>query len=330
MAKRHVLVQLWMAQRKYLAASARGTHAGGAPRQIEVWRTRQIVAVMKRFAEHFGLDPRRSTCARPDVSPCTSFPMAGSMSLARPSFSRTGSWRQGARPPVTFHDATTPRRLTLEGEDSPDANEIVMDPEAAWTMRAAFARDTDWSLTELVRMIDITGTPFPLTVLTHGVMVKGIAVKIEHWADHLDVSMDALLGGAAEVMAQHQRDLSVDDLGSAGTTAGDIEEQRSGWPEMGWRSLVNDRRAADARIRKQLQEVGEESAFTDLPDDLAQKAVQLELPPQALTIQDAKLLALSIGGGPMSVPYVRINVTQIGAWWPGGIDWSSLMEQEAG
>ncbi len=198
-----------------------------------------------------------------------------------------------------------------------------MDPEAAWTMRAAFARDTDWSLIELLRMIDITGVPFPLTVLTHAVMVKGIAVKVEHWAEHLDESMDAMLGSAADAMAQHQRGLSVDDLDSAGETAGDMEERRAEWPKKGWGSLVKERREADAKIRKQLQELGEGASLADLPDDLAQQAVQLELPPQALTVQDATLLALSLGGGPISIPYVRVVVTQIAAWWPGEIDFSS-------
>lgn len=96
---------------------------------------------------------------------------------------------------------------------------------------------------------------------------------------------------------------------SAGPTAGDVEELRAERRAEGWRNGV----ATTAEWRRRRFERGWDEVrdsegairFEDLPDDLAQKVVQLELPPTALTNQDATLLALSVGGGPIQLPFVR-------------------------
>ena len=59
-AKPHVLLQLWVAERKHLGdVCAKALHAGIARRQIEVMEdmARQVVGVMTDLARRLGLDP---------------------------------------------------------------------------------------------------------------------------------------------------------------------------------------------------------------------------------------------------------------------------------
>lgn len=59
-AKPHVLVQLWIAERKHLAdVTAKALHAGVARRAIELAEdtARQVVGVLSEFARRLGLDP---------------------------------------------------------------------------------------------------------------------------------------------------------------------------------------------------------------------------------------------------------------------------------
>src|SRR5687768_4282434 len=117
-----------------------------------------------------------------------------------------------------------------------------MEHSDAWAMRAAFATNPDWSLDELLKVIDESGPPFPLTLVVGGMFVKGVAVKVDEWADHLDEKMDALLGGAASALAREQAGLSVEDLTTTGgATAGDVEKHRAEWAQKGWRAVVDAR-----------------------------------------------------------------------------------------
>jgi hypothetical protein len=201
-----------------------------------------------------------------------------------------------------------------------------MEHSDAWAMQAAHGQDSDWSLERLLRLIDGTGMPFPITLLVDGVFIKGAAVQVEDWADHLDAAMDNILKGAAAALAAEQRGLSVDDLSSAGATAGDIEKWRADWSSRGWRSLVDERRDSHAELTNRLEEAtgGQQSPLSSLPEDLAERAVERELPIRALTVKDASLFSFGLGGGPLEVPYVRVDVRHVAAWWPGGFDWSAV------
>jgi hypothetical protein len=195
----------------------------------------------------------------------------------------------------------------------------------AWALRAAHANDPDWSLDELVKLVDEHDAAFPLTVLTEGVFIKGLAVAVEHWADHLDGTMENLAGGAAAARAEEERGMSIDELSTAaGPSAGDIEKARAEWPQKGWRSVVNERQARIADVRQRLEEAAagnEETSLDSLPNDLAEAAVAIDLPKVALTIKDASLFSFSGPPQPVVLPYVRVVVAHVAAWWPGGIDW---------
>jgi hypothetical protein len=187
-------------------------------------------------------------------------------------------------------------------------------------MRAAHGNDPDWSLNELLKLIDETGFPFPLTLLVDGVFIRGTAVSVDDWADHLDETMDRMLAGTADSIAANEPPLtSVDDLASSRVTAGDVEKWRSEWPQKGWRQLVDKRRATAADTRRRLEEVAgdEPASLSSLPDDLGELAVELELPKLALTIRDAVLFGFGLGGGPVNLPYIRVVIRHISAWCPG-------------
>jgi hypothetical protein len=193
-------------------------------------------------------------------------------------------------------------------------------------MRAAHSNDLDWTLNELVRWVDTTGFPFPLTVLTGGVFIRGIAVKVDQWADHLDATVDELLEGAARAMRAGQAPVdTAEEIIAADTTVGDIEQRRTEWPQQGFRHQVDERRAGEAETNERLGEAaadgGEAAPLDSLPDDLVERAVAMDLPKTALTLQGASVFG---AGPPVTLPYVRVVLRQVDAWWPGMIDWDSL------
>jgi hypothetical protein len=201
-----------------------------------------------------------------------------------------------------------------------------MEHSDAWALQAARQHDPDWTLDLLIKLIDETGMPFPMTLLTAGYFVKGVAVRVENWADHLDAVMDANLAAAAGAFERQQQGMGVEALGSVGATAGDVEKWRAEWPDKGWRRQVDERRASEAETRKQLDDSGAPRPLEEFPDELARKAVGLELPRRALSISDASIIGAA---GTVKMPFVRVAVSQIAAWWPGQLSFEGDREESA-
>jgi hypothetical protein len=207
-----------------------------------------------------------------------------------------------------------------------------MDRPEVFAMRTANKGEPDWSLDRLVALIEHGGGTFPLTLLVGGTFIKGALVNSTEWADHLDESMDRVLGDIAGVLAAEQPPIeSVEELAERRTSgAGDVEQNRAAWPTKGWRKFLDDSRAdrADAEERLHAATGGEPAAFDSLPDDLAELAVALNLPKVALTLRDVTLLSIGPTGTPVGVtlPYVRVLAASVDAWWPGSFDFGSADE----
>jgi hypothetical protein len=202
-----------------------------------------------------------------------------------------------------------------------------MEHSDAWPMISALRDGGDWSLEELLRMVEDTGMPFPLTVLVQGYLVKGRAVKSEQWADHLDSVMDDLLGAAANAIAAEQQGLSAEDFASVRATAGDVEKWRAERRDEGWRRQIDEGRRKRADLSERLEEAtgGERDyPLERLPDELARAEVELGLPPASLTLADATIIAPGPGGA-AQLPIIRVLVREVAAWWPG-----SFMLDEGG
>lgn len=192
-----------------------------------------------------------------------------------------------------------------------------MDYSDAWAMRTAQAASGDWSLDRLVELLeDEQGVrAFPLTVLVGSALVKGLAVRAEEWADHLDASMEQLLAAAADVTARTQGPVTtVEELQDADLLPGEIEQARAEWAAHGWRSLHERERAHNKAIDLEIEALDEGVDFESLPDHLARRVVELDLPKTTLTIRDAMMFVP--GQGPVALPYVRVMVSQVSAWWP--------------
>lgn len=197
-----------------------------------------------------------------------------------------------------------------------------MDRSDVWAMQAATKGEPDWSLDLLIRLIEDGSGGFPLTVLVHGMFIRGLLVNSTEWADHLDGAVDDLLGGLANELAAEQAPIeTVEDLASTGTSVGDIEERRAAWPEKGWRNFLDERRADRADAEERLQRLsrdGKPAPFETLPEDLAELAVGINLPKVALTLKDATIIS-SVAASPvkLALPYVRVIASSVDAWWPG-------------
>jgi hypothetical protein len=192
-----------------------------------------------------------------------------------------------------------------------------MDYSDAWAMRAAQAGNGDWSLDRLVELLeDEHGVrAFPLTVLVGTVLVKGLAVRTEEWAGHLDASMEELLAAAADMTAKTQGPVTtVQELQDADLLPGEIEQARAEWAAHGWRSLLDRQRAQNNAIDLEIEALDADAPFESLPDQVARRVVELELPKTTLTIRDAMMFVP--GQGPVALPYIRVMVSQVGAWWP--------------
>jgi hypothetical protein len=184
-------------------------------------------------------------------------------------------------------------------------------------MRAAQAGNGDWSLDRLVELLeDEHGVrAFPLTVLVGTVLVKGLAVRTEEWAGHLDASMEELLAAAADMTAKTQGPVTtVQELQDADLLPGEIEQARAEWAAHGWRSLLDRQRAQNNAIDLEIEALDADAPFESLPDQVARRVVELELPKTTLTIRDAMMFVP--GQGPVALPYIRVMVSQVGAWWP--------------
>jgi len=178
-------------------------------------------------------------------------------------------------------------------------------------VRAAY-RD-DWSLDRLLKFAD-KGFAATISLLVNGRWIEGVLSRPEEWADKVDADIDEGFGGAVERATAEQSGVTDPrDLPTSKSTVGDLEESRASLRDNSFRSMVDERRAAEEALIAAVDALQE----SDVPSDEMKRELEALTDPAPVISLREVVIEGGAGVNARHVPMLRVLREHVAAWHMG-------------